>query len=112
MDYRYSGHPERYLEDDVAVLYRALTAHATVHGCGKDGPCEARRIFEAAYEQIKSLRDVPLEARGGSETWADPPRQQEQEPAPQRIELRPYNPHGVIQPLPTPEEIRRRQRGE
>jgi hypothetical protein len=29
---------------------------STVHGCGKDGYCEARQVFDEALEKIKRLR--------------------------------------------------------
>jgi len=56
MTYRYSGRPELVLEDDEAVLYRAQVAHATVHGCGKEGYCEARQVFDEALAKIQRLR--------------------------------------------------------
>ncbi len=58
MEYRYSGHPELVFEDDEAVLYRALSAHATVHGCTEDS-CPYRRVYEEAYAQVKALRARP-----------------------------------------------------
>jgi hypothetical protein len=55
MEYRYSGRPELVFEDDEAVLYRALKAHAVVHRCTQ-GRCDARQVYEEALTKMQNLR--------------------------------------------------------
>ena len=55
MEYRYAGRPELVFDDDEAVLYRDLKAHAVVHRC-TERSCPFRQVYEEAYAKVKELR--------------------------------------------------------